>query len=333
MMYSVLRLPPCVRAQVFRQTVQHATPTSYGVQRAFTNTTRTLKQARPQPSNRASSKPPPPITPAAVPQPPKPPVHAPSAPVPRPTYLSAYTAALLHRADPLLLYKAPSHRSFYWTSYILGGLLMLGAYNWSIVVSIPPTGLDIEKRKGSWGDYLLRSVTIGTTAIVMLFATVILIAPARMVRTVSLRSVEQAYVQGVAGGKRPMLRVEMNAPFPFTKPKIVEVRPEEAFLDRNVAAVDIDLTSIPLPKAQEWTETAGTPAAAPRRYAFQRDIRKICYREGIAYLRCGEQGTYLKLDLQYCELLDGGQPLDRLTTPEMRVQKGWLGWVRRVVTI
>ncbi|KAK3117647.1 hypothetical protein LTR53_000775 [Teratosphaeriaceae sp. CCFEE 6253] len=358
-MYSLLRLPPCLRAQILRQTP--LSPSICTTRRALT------KPATPSPAPRRPTKAPPPPPPAQQPpRPPEPPPPPPRQPVltPRPApsrkipsarpanptpppppkslpTLSSgprpdYAATLLTQSDPILLYKAPSHTAFAWTSYIFGGLLLVGVYNWAIVVSLPPPGEsreDGKQREGSWGAYIMTAVTMGTTLIVSIFGTVILLAPTKLVRTISLRGMAGEAVNAVAGDTavRPMLRVEIRTPLPFMKPKFITLPPSRAFLDRKVAAVDMNLASISLAFARPWTATASTPAQSPKRFAFMRDIRRICYREGFAYLRCEGRGTF-KLDLQYCELLDQGRPLDRLVSAEDVAGMGTLARWRKVLT-
>ncbi|KAK5678407.1 hypothetical protein LTS10_008850 [Elasticomyces elasticus] len=310
-MYSLLRLPPCLRTQAFRRT--------------FTTTLRSLKQQRP------TKKPLPPPTRQPSPSnininaPPKPPPAATARP---PT--SSYPETLLQSTDALLIYKAPPHRSFYITSYLLGGLLLVGTYNWAIVVAAPPPG--VKDDSGSWGRYLMTAVTIGTTLVVSIMGTMLILAPVGMARSISL-------IRNKAG--QAVLRIEKENPVPFmTRRKAFTTPTSAAFLDRRVATIDLDLTSIPLSHAEAFTESIVVPAVTPKlqfpptgpvsRFlaAFIHDIRRMFYREGFAYLRVDGQGTY-KLDLQHCELLDQGRPLDRLTTEDLQSGTGPVAWIRR----
>ncbi|KAK1814986.1 hypothetical protein LTR12_010599 [Friedmanniomyces endolithicus] len=217
----------------------------------------------------------------------------------------------------------------------------LGTYNWALVVSEPPPGVNDQ---GSWGRYLMTGVTMGTTLVVSIFGTVLILAPVGMVGRISLLRSKAIGVMAEQGVRLPpMLSVEMEAPLPFMTRKTYELAPSKALLDRNVSAVDIELTSIPLKNARAFTSdsahlSAGTPKLQhPPRDAVSRfirtltrDIRRMFYREGFAYLRSDKYGNW-KVDLQHCELLDQGRPLDRLTMADPSSGKGPVAWLKRLM--
>jgi len=344
-LHSLLRLPSGLRAQAFHHTLRSPCRNSRvegSFKRTFTSTPRTSKL-----NNRPAKKPTTTTSPVRRPSEPSQP-HPTQPPAPKLDYnasrstLPTYAdTLLLNHANPILLYKAPSHRSFYITSYFFGGLLLIGAYNWAIVVCEPPPGVNDQ---GSWGRYLMTGVTMGTTLVVSIFGTVLILAPARMVGRISLLRSTATGVLGEQGVRLPaMLRVEMEAPLPFMTRKSYDLEPAKALLDRNVSAVDIELTSIPLKDAQAFTSdsahlSAGTPKLQhPPRDAVSRfirtltrDIRRMFYREGFAYLRSDKYGNW-KVDLQHCELLDQGRPLDRLTVADPSSGKGPVAWLKRLM--
>ncbi|KAK1079544.1 hypothetical protein LTR33_006299 [Friedmanniomyces endolithicus] len=344
-LHNLLRLPSGLRAQAFRQTLR--TPcrpyrVESSIKRTFTSTPRISKQ-----NNRPTKKP---TTTTPPPRQPPEPSQKPFTPTPPPkldynasrSALPTYADTLLsNHANPILLYKAPSHRSFYITSYFFGGLLLIGAYNWALVVSEPPPGVNDQ---GSWGRYLMTGVTMGTTLVVSIFGTVLILAPVGMVGRISLLRSPAIGVMAEQGVRLPpMLRVEMEAPLPFMKRKTHDLAPAKALLDRNVSAVDIELTSISIKDAQAFTYdsahlSAGTPKLQhpPRDVVSRfirtltRDIRRMFYREGFAYLRSDKYGNW-KVDLQHCELLDQGRPLDRLTVADPSSGKGPVAWLKRLM--
>ncbi|TKA79137.1 hypothetical protein B0A55_02415 [Friedmanniomyces simplex] len=334
---TLLRLPTCLRAQAFRQTLP-SSRLDHSIKRTFTTTLRTPKQNnRPakKPSSLAPRGSPPPSSQQNATPPPRKPTPTPSR-SPAPTYADG----LLNHADPILLYKAAPHRSFYITSYLFGGLLLLGAYDWAIVVSLPPAGMNDQ---GSWGRYIMNGVTIGTTLVVSIFGTVLILAPVRMVGRVSLLRGTASGMVGEQGVRvPPVLRIEMESPLPFMKTKTFDLVPSEAFLDRTVSAVDIELTSIPLKDAKTFTATSHLRAGMPKLQhpprdilsrsisTLTRDIRRMCYREGFAYMRSDRYGNW-KVDLQHCELLDQGRPLDRLTVEDVRRGSGPVAWIKRAM--
>ncbi|KAK0281620.1 hypothetical protein LTR91_003845 [Friedmanniomyces endolithicus] len=342
-LHSLLCLPSSLRAQAFRQTLRSPCRPSQvdrSTKRAFTSTPRTLKQnnrpTKPTPTTSPPRRQPPEPSQKQAFQPPPPKSDFNASRSALPTYADTLLA---NHANPILLYKAPSHRSFYITSYFFGSLLLIGAYNWAIVVSEPPPGVNDQ---GSWGRYLMTGVTMGTTLVVSVFGTVLILAPVGMVGRISLLRNPAIGVMAEQGVRLPpVLRVEMETPLPFMKRKIHDLAPAKALLDRNVSAVDIELTSIPLKDAQAFTsDTAHLSAGVPKlqhpprdavsRFitTLTRDIRRMFYREGFAYMRSDKYGNW-KVDLQHCELLDQGRPLDRLTVADPSSGKGPASWLKR----
>ena len=326
----ILRLPSCLRSQAFLS-IQHAMLPGlrHEIRRSFSRTSTLSKVSKPvqRPPTRPSAPPPTLSRPSAAP-PPSP---------PKPRRLPSYADVLLRNGDEVLLYKAPSHRSFRITCYVLGGTLLAGAFNWVAVLQQPPPGTDPELKEKQKPGLLLMTSTVIATLMTGVIATAIILAPTRMVRTVTLRGVRASL--GGENIRTAMLSCELESELPFLEPRIIEVEPSQAYMDREVQAVDIDLTSRSLDDAQKFTATAGSPAVAPSSAESQgllgrtastitRDVRRMFYRDGIAYLRMQNHGN-LKLDLQHCELLEWGTPLDRLTTVDLARGVGPMSWLMR----
>ncbi|KAK5126754.1 hypothetical protein LTR85_009688 [Meristemomyces frigidus] len=327
----LLRLPACLRRQAvldhipqkplaFNQSI-----TGNTVNRTFSITSQTLRQARPAKPTRKAPAPksqPPPLRPTTSP------ASQPQAQTSKPI---SYAETLFASNNEVLLYRAPRHLSFFITSYIAGSLLVLGAYNWAtLALKRPPGQEDFKPGVRGW---FLTSVSTLTTLFLAIAGTAIILAPAKMVRTIT------ALHPSYSGIGLPTLRFEMRSPLPFMRTKTIEVLPSETFLDRRVSAVEIDLTSVPLTRAADFTASkqanASLPAAAARQGAVARawttllrDTRRMFLRDGFTYVRFKEQGNW-KLDLQDCELLDNGRVLERLTRPDMAPGTGVIALLRR----
>ncbi|KAK6389945.1 hypothetical protein LTR65_005996 [Meristemomyces frigidus] len=243
----------------------------------------------------------------------------------------SYADSLFESGNEVLLYRAPGHRSFFLTSYIAGSLLVLGAYNWATLALKRPPGQEISNA-GVRG-YFITSVSMLTTLFLAIAGTAIVLAPAKMVR--SITAVRPSH----NSTGLPTLRCEMRSPLPFMKTKAIEALPSETFLDRKVSAVDIDLTSIPLGKAAEFTASTQANARLPTAIAQQnaavrawntlyRNTRRMFLRDGFTYIRFAEHGNW-KLDLQNCELLDNGRVLERMTRPDTAPGSGLVALLRR----
>ncbi|KAK5109066.1 hypothetical protein LTR62_007522 [Meristemomyces frigidus] len=260
----------------------------------------------------------------------------PSAP-PKPTTKSGprYADSLLHNTSEVLLYKSPSHRSFFTTAYILGGALLAGALNWNLVVS-SLEGAN-EAKQGSWSSYLVSGANNLSTVVVIFFSGVLIMSPWRLVRTISL----VAGKAGVDGSKRPLLHFRMKRSLPFIKDRIVTKSPSGVFLDRRVSAIDINFNSVAMKDSAAFTQTFASPAppmGRSRNFMFRgwntlwRDIRRMAYREGIAYVQIDGEGRW-KLDLQSCAMLEEGRVLERLTLANKGSEQavtGLVAWLRRL---
>ncbi|KAK4555086.1 hypothetical protein LTR86_007852 [Recurvomyces mirabilis] len=339
-LHGILRLPVCLREQAIRNASRGHT-SNHGYQALRLKSSTTSKPPRQRQGTRAipSSTSRPPVSsrppkPTAVPSS-KPTLSVANPPpkLPKPAIKpgSNYAETLLHTTDEILLYRAPAHRSYYITSYILGGALFAGAYNWATLVTSLP-GADENK---SWTRHMVSVANTLSTVLVTIFSSVLIMAPWRLVRSISLLA-----KKGADGVKRPILQFSMRRSLPFMKPKVIQILPSQTFLDRKVSAMDINFSSVALREASAFIATADQDAPIVDRKSnpvargwntFKRDIRRMCYREGIAYLRLKDQGNW-KLDLQNCALLEEGKPLDRLTGfDEVSRGREFIAWVARLL--
>ncbi|TKA32559.1 hypothetical protein B0A50_01667 [Salinomyces thailandicus] len=324
---SFLRLPGCIRRQTLdalpqRTPVLRPDFTGSATRQAFSNSSHVFGQAR-------RTKRPPPI-PTSISQGPPPPGrnlptgrNAPPttalSPLPK---LTSYAESLLKDGREVLLYKGPSHRAFTGTAIICGGLLVYGAWNTALLPSLlEARESDETKKSGGAMNWITTSVVLLSAVGLAGLGTTLILAPVRMIKSVSARAFSDSKGNAIA-----RLKCEMTNPMPFMKRRFIEVSPSEALLDRQVSATDIDFTSVPLSAAEAFTaspkpfaEALTKPKRNPvaRAYdALRRDVRRMFYRDGFAYIRFPENGGNWKLDLQNCELLDNGIAIEKLTTPD-----------------
>jgi len=231
--------------------------------------------------------------------------------------------------ESILLYRAPNHTSFYVLSYLCGSLLLFGAWNWAYLElrgGMPEKDSNLV-RKRRW---YITATSLLSCAMGVLFGTIFILGPLRLIRTITAK----APAPGVSGPFT--LRCEVKSPLPFMKPSIIETTPSQAFLNRQISAMEnIPFTSIEPSQAQAFTSAPATskPTKSPgvilRPWdALRRDTRRMFYRDGIARLRFGPSDT-CKLDIQGCQVVDYGVPLEMLTKPDYNLGFGPIAWVRR----
>ncbi|KAF2771134.1 hypothetical protein EJ03DRAFT_325931 [Teratosphaeria nubilosa] len=333
-LHSFFRLPGCIRRQAFAQLsageISHARQDLSSIaHRAFSSTTwqsakvkSTSLPSLSKPVKGAGN-----VT-TSRPSSPRPAFQAP-API-------SYAQSLLSNSDEILLYKAPSHRSFTTYSLTSGSLLLLGAYALASNADlIKDTSEDTKQDKTR--NSLARYATMAAALITASFATVCILAPAAVITSISLRAVPSMHT----AGKRNAILVLRTREWPFAPTKEIQLPPKQANLDKRVSSTsdDLDYTSIPITQARMFTVDAEGPAIPPAKpdqgpigralEALFRDTRRMFYRDGFCRLRAGENGKNWKLDLQHCEILDWGRPLDRLTSADTAPGVGLIAWIRR----
>ena len=268
----------------------------------------------------------------------------PAAPPPRlyaePRYQGQTPDSLLRtfyssKDDCLLLYKAPSHTSFYFNSYILGSALLGAALIQGLQIRDPPQSVreaaeEKNLRPPLWLQALNGSVAIFLAAL----STACFLAPWKLVRSVSL--VKNAAGSGpIASDAR--VRFEMKHPLPILQKMpftsrlgggALEAEVGSVFMDRNVRSSEqLRFHNVPFEHAQAWTADYLTPSPQPTSSildrlrsvnsalvnvwpALRQNIRRMLTRDGIAYVRIPGNGNW-KMDLHGCELLDEGKILGR----------------------
>ena len=343
----LLRLPPALRchtiAPLFRQSAESNFIISCLPKRLLSNTTRNLQRSKPakppaKPTGRQRT-PPPPRQPNQTPPQPS---SEPAAPKSTPKTTEALLSAYLKEHDVLLLYKSPNHTSFYINSYLMGALLLLGGLNTARNAADNP---NLPKT-----PYLIKSASIAIGAIFAIFATTFFMAPQKLVRSIAL-------MKGLdkRGIPEAILRFEMKHPMPrfqrlpFLGDRItggggvIEAPLNHVFLDRNVSSSSSDLTfySIPVDQATLFTDSHFHPAApAPKSESIlsrlgsfnrsllnifptlRQDVRRMFLRDGMAYIRITDHGDW-KVDLQGCEVLEMGKPLDKVMVHDEGFDRSW----------
>ncbi|KAH9826891.1 hypothetical protein Tdes44962_MAKER03278 [Teratosphaeria destructans] len=330
----LFRLPGCIRGQAFAQlSADKITPARQDLSsiatRAFNSTTRQGAQAQkaslPPLSKSVKGVGKSATSRSSLP----PPVFRASEPI-------SYAQALLGDSNEVLLYRAPSHRSFAIYSLASGSLLFLGAYALATNANLI-TDSSKDTKQDKTRNRLARYAALTSAFITASLATVCILAPAAVITSISLRAPLSMH----AGGKRTTILVLRAREWPFAPTKEIQLSPKEAKLDKRVSSTgdDLDYTSIPVTQARMSSVNAKTPANPPAKpgqgpiaralEALFRDTRRMFYRDGFCRLRAGENGKNWKLDLQHCEILDWGRPLDRLTSADTSPGFGPVAWIRR----
>ncbi|RMX77419.1 hypothetical protein D0869_09905 [Hortaea werneckii] len=318
-----LRLPGCIRRQAFLDAIPQRAPlrkvdtNAITRGRFFSNTANVFSRTK---SARPSSHP-------SV-APPKPPSGSPPVASSKP---KSYADALLDSGPETLIYKSPNHRSFAYLSWICGGMLMFGGYNWALLTSLEPPGdgTDSKPRK-SW---LVKSTATFVALFFTVLGTSVMLAPAKTIRTISAQAASKT-----GHTKAMLLYCEIEGFLPFQKNRTIMATRPESLLDRRVSAQDIEFSSVPLSAAQAFTadpKPFAEPLIKPTGGIISRawndlriNTRRMFYRDGFAYIRFKDYGSY-KIDLQNCELLDNGRALEHLTTPDPDKGVGAIALFRR----
>jgi len=252
-----------------------------------------------------------------------------------------YIAALSQTTEPMLLYKSPSHGSFFALSYSMGLILFVGAYSWALFA--------VKDREGeTTSPWYVRTMSIVPTACLVVFGSTFFFAPTKLIRSISLMAPKIGTDGVVTNGPRK-LQFEVKHMLPFFKPYKQEFETTRVFLDRNVTTVqDISFHSVPLSEAQSFTSSffADTLHSKPKRSildqisaanrsmvdawpAFSRDVRRMFLRDQMAYITVTGNGNF-KMDLQGCHLLDNGRLLEAVTIPDENARLGWLGRFQQI---
>ena len=268
----------------------------------------------------------------------------------------ALLASFRQSKEPyLLLYKAPSHTSFYINSYILGSLLLTGAVMYGLNARDPPTELARNKPR------LWVLIANGVTGLLLAtFAALAFMAPLQLVKSISL--IKNAAISDKAGNVRKAvdvaLRFELKHPLPVLQrlpfvPKrgggVIDAELHTVYMDRRVRSLqNMHFYPVPAELAQAWTAVYfHPPPKAPRSVigllkgfnesmvhswpALKRNVRRMMLREGMADVRIPGHGRW-KVDLQGCEILESGKVLERVVSgvmgPEM--ETWWDRWRKGV---
>ena len=172
------------------------------------------------------------------------------------------------------------------------------------------------------------------------FGTVLLTAPSGMIKAVSLMA--------KPGTMGTLLRIETRKPVPFIKygGETIEAPLNHVYIDSEVRAQEIGFFSVSLEHAKGFTVSHLNPtkpksSIRSRLGTFNRglvniwptlfrDTKRMFFRDGMVYVYITDHGTW-KLDLQGCEMLDGGQPLERAMLLYPGLDRGLIGLVKRML--
>ena len=220
-------------------------------------------------------------------------------------------------------------------------MILFGAYNWADFVyrEKPYTETAESGRSQAPTPWYLKAFSGNVCIFMAVIATSVMLAPSKMIKSVSLRS------GGVTGTR---LAFETERPLPFMKARVINQNSNEVFMDRTVQATSeagIRFFTFPLSHAEEFAASASAPkpsqSVVQRLGTFnksllniwptvRRDARRMLLRDGMAYLRITGEGNW-KLDLQGSCLLDDGRPLERLTVadPNLRAAGGVMAMIKR----
>ncbi|KAI6890125.1 hypothetical protein KC325_g166 [Hortaea werneckii] len=226
---------------------------------------------------------------------------------------------------------SPNHRSFAYFSWICGGMLMFGGYNWALLTTLEPPGDETNpKPKKSW---LVKSTAMFVALFFTVLGTSVILAPAKTIRTISAQAASKT-----GHTKAMLLYCEIEGFLPFQKNRTIMATRPESLLDRRVSAQDIEFSSVPLSAVQAFTadpKPFAEPLIKPTGSMISRawddlriNTRRMFYRDGFAYIRFRDYGSY-KIDLQNCELLDNGRALEHLTVPDPDKGVGAIALFRR----
>lgn len=353
----LLRLPPCLRQQLIsREPLVKSLLQQRPCFRPFHSQTRlaaenqrpppkprvlkpeappaatrpTSKPAAPRPAapRPAASRPPPPRNPhEAVPAKPQaryvPPPVARQAERPTTSYSSLEEAIVTKYAEDaptILLYVAPSHRTFKFLSVQIGIVFTLGAY------LIAQEYLKDDPEKGHYKPWHLKTVGGLNALFLAVAACVLFLGPSKLIQSVS---VIKAASLGPSVNAGRLLRIEIKRMMPFAKPDVVEVPSTNIMIDREVRAGSQQIPQINIPPANAVAFTkayasgtlgkGGKMSIAATLFALnqsrldafstlKREVGRMFRRDNIAYIDIKGSGKF-KLDLRDCYILDHGQPL------------------------
>lgn len=223
-------------------------------------------------------------------------------------------------APTILLYVAPSHRTFKFLSVQIGIVFTLGAY------LIAQEYLKDDPEKGHYKPWHLKTVGGLNALFLAVAACVLFLGPSKLIQSVS---VIKAASLGPSVNAGRLLRIEIKRMMPFAKPDVVEVPSTNIMIDREVRAGSQRIPQINIPPANAVAFTkayasgtlgkGGKMSIAATLFALnqsrldafstlKREVGRMFRRDNIAYIDIKGSGKF-KLDLRDCYILDHGQPL------------------------
>lgn len=266
--------------------------------------------------------------------------------------MNSYAQRLCGDADQVLIYNSPNHRGYVFSCYFTGAVLLLGA---TVTLNIgqrsPPSSSDSTAPRKST-PYLVRVLNAIPSIMFAMMGTVAILAPSKMIRRIWLLR------PSTTSPNQYMLHFETKAMLPFRKNgRTLSSALSNVSIDRNIHSSAADLTwhNVPVASSKAFTahylpSTHPSHARGERQPAtlssrlgslnasllqawpsVVRNIKRMFVREGIAYVHViGEDGQW-KLDLHDAEVLDGGRPMAELMATDVRMARGVVPWVQRLM--
>lgn len=210
---------------------------------------------------------------------------------------------LLETNPEILLYRSPSHTSFYLTCYLAGATFLLGSFE---TAQLPLFGTVVRP----WYFYL---TFVPGALFLSVAGTVFLLGPKRLIQRI--------WIVAAPKGSSPTLRIQAKSPLPFLPSTLGGAGKTLSYLELRSVMMDKKITNtllphanIPYAQAEAFTyDQISRPTPEGSRasrffHGLRRNVAKMFMRDGIAYLRIQDQGEW-KMDLDRCWLLERGQPL------------------------
>ena len=240
--------------------------------------------------------------------------------------MQLYAMRLLGNQDQVLLYKAPRHNGFMLASYLAGFCIVTYAgSNGAMFLQTPTTG------NINYVKYLLTLAAAAAGMMGCALAT----APLRLLRSVRIVRV---------GSDTAALQFTGKRPFPLIPDKTWSMKLGNVWSDQNIPKSLRTGHSVRFENADLWTNGQLTNPASEHfkslglfqkfvhisagvMPSLKRNVRRMFNREGMVYLRIGSQNW--KLDLQGCEILESGEPLNNLIEYDPAVKGTIYSMIRR----
>lgn len=264
----------------------------------------------------------------------------------RPPTGNIYADRLLNKSDTVLLYNSPQHTSFRLISYLSAAVFFLGGINTALETKPPkkPSSPDTPTRPPMpW--YIRYSFLVGAFGFAIM-GTAFVLGPTKLIRRVWL--VRQPATPSTPNSSYA-LKLDIKSSVPLLQGRQITTPLENVSVDRQIRAQDVSWNTVPLTSSAAFTAhyLPDPSSPAPKRPlasrlrgvnasllnawpTLVRDVRRMFLRNGIAYVHIVGEGGQWKLDLQDAEVLESGQPIEKLMGTDVQMAKGVVPFLRRL---